>query len=351
MAVLNNPWINFSILLIGLVIVTKIVAKGLVSLLKKIAAKTKNQTDDIIIARTENPLVYVVGLIFVNWAARYMIIDPLVIKIANSLIILLIAYLIAVAIDILIEISIKSGKNKHSLDNQMITLFRRTLHVTFLGVAIIYVLKSWNVDIVPIVGSLGILGIAIAFAMQETLKNLIGGISLILDKNINIGDLVQLRGGESGTVYQMSMRSTKVKTFDNKLLIIPNNILANDVITNIAKTDRSRRVQVDFDVAYGSDPDYVKKIVLEEIEKVEKAEKTPAPNVVFREMGASGLHFECRFWVKERGDFIIAREGATLKIYERLMKEKINIPFPQTTVWLHDMSKMKEEPYRKKKTK
>jgi small-conductance mechanosensitive channel len=147
----------------------------------------------------------------------------------------------------------------------------------------------------------------------------------------------------------ISLRSTRIQTFDNKLVIIPNSIMANGVITNVSKPDRSRRVVIKFGAEYGSDPDYVKKIVLDEITKIKLVEKKdPAPRVVFKDMGESALLFEALYWVKDLDNFVDAKEEGTTRIYERLSKENIGIPFPSRTIYLNDVSKGKTKPYEKK---
>ena len=199
-------------------------------------------------------------------------------------------------------------------------------------------------------GSLGVAGIAFAFALQETLKNLFGGIQLILDKNFKKGDIIELSSGTSGKIHEITLRSTRIKTWDNKLVIIPNGVMANDVITNITQPDKSRRVTVMFGVDYGSDPDYVKKICLQEIKTVKSVEKeNPAPRVIFKSMGDSALIFQANYWVKDLNNYIDAREDGTTKIYERLNNAGIGIPFPQMTVWHNDVGKTKVKPYTKVK--
>jgi small-conductance mechanosensitive channel len=134
------------------------------------------------------------------------------------------------------------------------------------------------------------------------------------------------------------------------MVIVPNGVLANDIVTNITQPDRSRRVTVLFGVEYGTDPAYVKHIVMEEIHTIENVDlENSKPRVIFRAMGASSLDFEALYWVSDLSNFIAAREDGTTKIYERLNKEGIGIPFPQSTVWFNDRSKIKSKAYTKRK--
>lgn len=353
---LTNPWIRLSIILIGVLFITKIITLIITFILKKITSLTENTKDDELVEKMENPLVYVVGLFFLRWGIGIIGLaqDKLTIieKIIETGIIIFIAYIIVIIADIVLEVWGQdfAKKTKNKIDEQLIKLFHRSIEIVVGAIAFLYILNNWDIEIWPLLGSLGIVGIAIAFAFQETLKNLFGGISLILDKNIKTGDIIQLPSGESGKVYDMTLRSTRVKTWDNRLLIIPNSTMANEIITNISRPDRSRRVEVNFGVAYGTDPEYVKHIMIEEIKKIDVVEKEdPAPRVVFQEMGDNSLNFSALYWVKDLSDFIPAKEQGTIKIYDRLNKENISIPFPQRTVWNYDMGKYKEPKYTKKK--
>jgi MscS family membrane protein len=351
-----NPWVRLSLILIGVLFVTKVITLILTLLLKKITSLTETTKDDELVEKMENPLVYLVGLLFLRWGIGIvgLIEDKLAIveKIIETGIIVFIAYIIVIIADIVLEVWGQdfAKKTKNKIDEQLIRLFHRSIEIVVGAIAFLYILNNVDIEIWPLLGSLGIAGLAIAFAFQETLKNLFGGISLILDKNIKTGDIIQLPSGETGTVYDMTLRSTRVKTFDNRLLIIPNSTMANEVITNISRPDRSRRVEVKFAVAYGADPEYVKHIIMEEIKSIDIVEKNdPLPRVIFQEMADNSLNFSALYWVKDLSNFIAAKEEGTIKIYERLNKENISIPFPQRTVWNYDMGKYKEQQYTKKK--
>lgn len=355
-ALLANPWVRLSIILIVVLFATKIIALIISTILKKITKIAPNQQEESSIKKIENPIVYIVGLFFLKWGVsiiglsieRQFFIERLI----ETGIIIFIAYIITVIAEIVLEVWGQefTKRTKSNVDTQLLKLFHRSIKIVAAIIAFLYILSKWDVEIWPLIGSLGIAGIAIAFAFQETLKNLFGGIALILDKNIAVGDVVQLPSGESGMIYEMTLRSTRVKTWDNKLLIIPNSTMANEVITNISRPDRSRRIEVPFGVEYGTDPEYVKHIILEEVKKIDVAEKEdPAPRVIFQEMGDNSLHFTAFYWIKDMSNFLTAREQGTIQIYDRLNKEGIGIPFPQRTVWNYNMGKYKEKKYTKKK--
>ncbi len=334
---------------------TKLLSITITKILKKFAALTPTKKDDEVIEEIENPIVYIVTLLVVRFSLYLVGFWPSAISVTQTIIDSLVIIFVAKILIVFVYLAINLWKTQlekrklNFLDDQIVGLLDRTVHIIMYAIAFGYILTVWKIDIWPVLGSLGVAGIAIAFALQETLKNLFGGIQIITDKIFSKGDIIQLSSGESGTIFDITLRSTRIKTWDNKLIIIPNAIMANDIVMNISKPDRSRRVEIKFGIEYGNDPEYVKAIVLNEIETVKEVELiNPAPVVVFKEMGESALIFEAKFWVMDLSNFISAKEDATIKIYERLNAEGIGIPFPQMTVWTNNNGNSKPFKYVKK---
>jgi MscS family membrane protein len=102
-----------------------------------------------------------------------------------------------------------------------------------------------------------------------------------------------------GEIYKIGLRTTRIKTFDNEMIIIPNSKVSDSTVQNFFQPDRSIRVNVEFGVEYGNDPEYNKKITLEEINKISFIDKSQDISVLFTNMGASSLDFKCMFWVND----------------------------------------------------
>ncbi|MBI2647720.1 mechanosensitive ion channel family protein, partial [Candidatus Woesearchaeota archaeon] len=201
-------------------------------------------------------------------------------------------------------------------------------------IGLLFILPVWGVQIGPLLTSLGIVGIAIAFALQSTLGNIFGGMSIILDKSIKVGDKIKLDNETMGTVLDVGLRSTKIKTWDNELITIPNGKLADSRILNFIQPDPSVRIVIDFGVEYGSEPAKVRKIVLDAITKIHDVLREPAPKVLMMEMGDFALKFRTIFWVNTFDIKFDTKALATEEIYKTLRKEGIGIPFPTRTVYL-----------------
>ena len=208
------------------------------------------------------------------------------------------------------------------------------MKVVLIIATIIYLLSYWGIEIGPLLAGVGIGGIAIAFALQSSLANVFGGISIILDKTIRVGDLVKLSDGTTGTILHIGLRSTRVKTFDNEMIFVPNSKLSNENVQNIAMPEPKSRVVIPFSVAYGSKIEEVKKIVMKEIKTVQGFANDPEPSVRFLEMADSALNFKAYFFVNSYEERFAAIDEANTKIYNALNKAKISIPFPQMDVHL-----------------
>jgi len=197
-----------------------------------------------------------------------------------------------------------------------------------------FILDLWGIQLMPLVASLGIAGIAIAFALQNTLGNIFGGISVVLDKSVKSGDVIRLDKDTYGTVLDVGFRSTKIRTWNNEVIIIPNGKLADSRIQNYILPEPSVRINLPFSVEYGSDIDKVKKVVLDEIKKLKNVLKDPKPKIMFLEMGDFSLNFKVYFWVPSFKERFKTKEKANCLIYDALNKAKIGIPFPTRTIYM-----------------
>jgi len=253
-----------------------------------------------------------------------------------SLVIVLTTYIVIAVAGIIIEEWGKrwAAKTKSKADDQLISMFHKFSNIIFVILGLIFILHLLGVQIMPLVASLGIAGIAVAFALQNTLGNIFGGISLILDKSVKVDDVIKLDQDTYGTVIDVGLRSTKIKTWSNEVIIIPNGKLADSRIQNYVLPDPSVRIELPFTVEYGSDVDKVKKIVLAEINKLANVLKDPQPQVMFVEMGEFSLNFKAFFWISSYTERFETKEKANCLIYDALRRNKIGIPFPTRTVYL-----------------
>jgi len=203
-----------------------------------------------------------------------------------------------------------------------------TKKLTFF-IGLIVALSVLGVDVGPFVAAIGAVGFIIAFALQGTLSNFASGIMILLYRPYDIGDVVSV-AGVLGKVDAMSLVSTTIKTPDNQVVIVPNNSIWGDVITNITG-ENTRRVDLVFGIGYGDDMDKAKAAMLTILEGHELILKDPAPVIEVHELADSSVNFVCRPWCRT-SDYWTVRWDVTKQVKERFDAESISIPFPQRDV-------------------
>ena len=174
--------------------------------------------------------------------------------------------------------------------------------------------------------------LAIGFALQDVIKNFVAGVFIYTDKPFRIGDWIEWQGN-SGVVEDISFRVTRVRTFDNELLTVPNNALTSDVVKNpVAKG--TLRLKFVFGIDYEDDVEKATDIIVEEAEKNDEILGDPAPSVRLNELADSYVGLQSRIWIGDpsRADFVKTRADYVKAVKRRFDEEDISIPFPQRTV-------------------
>jgi small-conductance mechanosensitive channel len=238
-------------------------------------------------------------------------------------------------------------KSETTLDDVMLPLFEKLGMIVVFGVAMIAVLNLMGIDVTMLLAGMGILGLVIAFAAQDTLGNFISGMFLLTDRPFKVGDLVLMENGDYCRVEHIGMRSTKLyNTFDHDVIILPNSKIANEKVINLTEPDNLMKVKVSVGVAYGTDIDKAKNIMLEVANAhpdiLQDEGRAPFARMV--EFGDSSLDLKLYTWVNHLDSQW--RVGSELReaILHRFEEVGIEIPFPQRVVHMENASEPKETP-------
>ncbi|SDM57380.1 Small-conductance mechanosensitive channel [Halogranum gelatinilyticum] len=184
------------------------------------------------------------------------------------------------------------------------------------------------------IAALGVFGgavaLAVGFAAQDLLGNFVAGIFILKDKPFQVGDWIEVND-ISGRVQDIDLRVTRVKTFDNELVTVPNGDLANNALTNPVAFDKLRQKFV-FGIGYDDDIEQAKDAILQEANDHEEILADPAPDIRVTELGDSAVGLQTRFWIDEpsRGDFVRVRSDLVQAVKERFDAEGIDMPYPHT---------------------
>lgn len=332
----KNPYVLSLLIFLASLIFAKIVLFAFNKYLEKFAHKTQSNIDDLIFTKTKIPLFWLIVVYGFGLALLNLGIDGMIIRIINSLMACGFLLILMRILEVILEHWGESfaKKTTTNIDEVLLPIFKKSAKVVFVIIAILWILAIWGVDITPYLAGAGLAGLVLGLAVQDSLKNVFGGISLLLDKTIQVNDKIKLESGETGIVKDIGLRSTKIVTFDNRMLHVPNGYLANSRVQNYLQPDPKERVSIDFGVEYGTDPEKVRKVVFGVIDKMKDILDDPKSSVDFLEMADFALKFRVYFWVPDWNIAYNKKIEATDKIYQALNKAKIKIPFPTQTVYL-----------------
>ncbi len=199
-------------------------------------------------------------------------------------------------------------------------------------VGLIVALTMLGVDITPFVAVFGAITFVVGFALQGTLSNFASGLMLLIYRPYDVGNYVNA-GGVAGTVEEMNLVSTKLKTPDNQILVVPNTSIWSGVITNVTGSP-TRRVDLVFGISYTDDVEKASQVMRDVVTQHELVLDDPEPQIEVSELADSSVNFVCRPWVKS-SDYWRVKFDLTRDIKKRFDHEGISIPFPQRDIHVH----------------
>jgi small-conductance mechanosensitive channel len=218
----------------------------------------------------------------------------------------------------------------------LIPFLQNIAKLVLMGGLVFALLKIWGIDVAPLVGAAGVAGIAIAFAAQDSVGNLFGGISIFFDKPFRIGDQILVQGSERGHVYKIGARSTKIRTLDNVLVTIPNSVMVTNPIFNETGYDPKMRVKIPLGVAYGSDLKHVERVLLKVLSAHEDTLEYPEPIIRYTAFGESSIDLIAIATIPNPNILGQVTHDLIKDIYSALNEENIEIPYPQRDIHVYN---------------
>lgn len=328
-----------------IVIITLIVAKiatfSIDRLKGRVAERTESGLDDIVVKQAKGPVrlgVLLMGAFFALNALPVLSAYSENISVWFTVIFSLYsAYLASKIVGAVIEwYSIEiSERTKTKADEHFLPIIKRAAYGTIFGLMLLVMFGQFGIRIETLIAAMGIGGIAVALALQPTLSNFFSGVHMVMDRPLRIGDFVELDSGDKGTVMDIGWRSTKIRTFTNNIVVLPNTTLADSKIINYNTPNPEIGFAVKCGVSYGSDLEKVEKITLDVAKKVLSrcnGVKDFEPIFRYNEFGDSSINFKVVLRTKTLADSYLATHEFIKELKKRFDKEKIEIPFPQMDV-------------------
>lgn len=221
---------------------------------------------------------------------------------------------------------------KRNLDPALQSFLGSMLGMTLKVLVVISALSTLGVEMTSFVAILGAAGLAVGMALSGTLQNFAGGVMILIFKPFKVGDVIEAQG-YIGSVAEIQIFNTILKTPDNKTIIIPNGGLSTGSMVNYS-TEPRRRVDWTIGIGYGDDVDKARSVIQGMIDADSRILKDPAPFIAVSELADSSVNFAVRAWV-EAGDYWGVFFDMNENVYKTFNKEGLNIPFPQMDVHVH----------------
>jgi small-conductance mechanosensitive channel len=313
----------------------------LFGLLQRFSRRTETEIDDLLVASVRIPslllifaLTVYLGITVAGLPERYA---PAAAKGVSLSIILTITMALANVSDRLLAYLLRKVELPISTTSLLLAVVRAVVYV----IGILVMLNFLGISITPIITALGVGGLAMALALQDTLSNLFAGIHIMAEQTIRVGDYIRLETGQEGFVEDISWRTTRVRMLPNNMVIVPNNKLSQSVITNYHLPQRTMVLQVPVSVSYDADPAKVEAALLEEAAaaaaELPALLAEPRPAVQFRPgFGESSLTFTLLCHIRDAAEQGPVLSGLNRRILLRFRREGIEFPFPTRTVLLRD---------------
>lgn len=313
--------------------------KFLNSYLRRLMAKTR--LIEVLPAVLGIPLLIVFVVVGLNFALPEVPFIPSAVKeylpLLFSLLLVLLGAVIIVRVG---RILLEHYWAPHTETRSLIPIFSRILKALVYFVAFLLILHILGVNITALVAGLGIAGVAVAFALQETLSQFFAGLYLMSERPIRVGDFVELEGGQQGYVVDVGWRSTKIRELPNNIIVVPNSKLAGMVVKNYSLPEPEMACLVNVGVSYDSDLEKVERVTIEvaknTMKKLGMEFQGFEPFIRYTSFGESSVNFTVVMKVREFTDKYLLTHQFIKELHKRYREEGIVIPFPIRTVYLRD---------------
>lgn len=216
---------------------------------------------------------------------------------------------------------------------KFVNLFRFIRYLVFITV-VLFTMSAAGIDITLLITASAVLFVGLGLALQELFQDIIGGIYIIVDKSLRVGDIIEIEG-KVGKVTEIELRSTRALTRDDKVIIVPNHKFMSDIVYNYTQNYKTTRESVSVGVAYGSDVQKVTEILIQTVEELDQVARDPKPFVLFDDFGDSALLFSVHFYLADSFRALRIKSTIRYRIDELFRQNNVTIPFPQRDVHLH----------------
>jgi MscS family membrane protein len=218
------------------------------------------------------------------------------------------------------------------LSGQMLPFIRRVISIVIGTIALVTITERYT-DVSAMLATLGVGSLAIALAAQNSLEDIFSGFMIMADRPFRVGDRIEIQDIQTwGDVMDIGLRSTRVRTRDNRTVVVPNGLIGKSMIVNHSYPDSQYRIQIELGLSYGTDIETARKVIVDAVREVDGVLDNHPVEALFLQFGDSALEFRVRWWLESYVDTRQMFDRVNTAIYQALADAKIEIPFPQREV-------------------
>jgi MscS family membrane protein len=304
-------WLNLGLSILQVFVIGYLFSRLVNYLMLKAAARTETSYDDAFVKQIRSQILLIlITFGFQVGTTRLTFIDVLVKqwldRIYTVIYVLAITVIVWRLVDMLVEWYQHEVEPKRADPHQadtVLLLLHRFIRILLITIAAITLLSLFNINVNALIAALGIGGLAVSLAAQDTLSNVISGIMIMMDQPFRVGDRIEIpKLNTWGDVVDIGLRSTRIRTSDNRLVIMPNNVISTDQVVNYTFPDPRYRIQIEITVGYDHDIEKVRQILIDTINQVPGILPGKPVDALIVNMGEYALTFQVRWWIQSYVD-------------------------------------------------
>lgn len=308
------------------------IRKIVFSRLEQWSKSTKTQIDNIIIAAVRGPFIVWFFILGIYFALELASLPGNLVHIISKVLLVLGIFSVTLVLANVSKKLIQTYSSKVESALPVTSLTQNISRIIIFAVGVMIILNSMGISITPILATLGVGGLAVALALQDTLSNLFSGFHIAIARQIRIGDYIKLDTGEEGYVTDINWRTTKIKMLPNNVVLVPNEKLTKAIVTNYYLPDKEMAVLVNIGVHYNSDLKKVETVTCAVAKEIMRGVSGGVPGfdpfIRYGGFGDFSINFTVILRAKEFVDQYLIKHEFIKKLHEQYNKEGIVIPYP-----------------------
>lgn len=330
-----------AIIILSAILAGYILARVILPGLQRLASQSRWRGDDVVLDAIRRMVLlwFVLGGIYLSTLGA-PVGSRLVVLVRDALLIIFILSLTITAIRVAIGLVTPNIEEGGTTTAPVLTIITNVIRIVAYGIGLTIILQLLDVPITPALAIVGVGGLAVSLAVQETLANIVSGILLILAKQVRPGNYIKLSTGQEGYVTDINWRTTQIRELPNNMIIVPNSVMTSAILTNYYDPDKELAILIDVGVSYDSDLDHVERVTMDVGREVmqEVAGGVPVfdPFIRYNKFDDSRINFTVILRGREFVDQYLIKHEFVKRLHRRYRQEGIEIAFPIRMIYTKD---------------